>query len=153
MSVEDRLARLGLQLPEAPRAAGSYRPAMISGGLLFISGQIPMLDGAVKYRGRVGAELSEAEGGEAARLAALNVLAQIKAALSGFERLVSLMRVEGHVSSAPGWFEQPRVLDYASNLFEAALGAKASHARAALAAAQLPLNAAVELVVIAAVRE
>lgn len=151
MSVEDRLAALGLQLPAAPQPVGTYRTALLVGGLLFISGQLPVLNGELKYRGKVGAELSEAEGGEAARLAALNVLAQIKAALSGFDRLVSLVRVEGHVASAPGWTAQPRVLDYASNLFVEALGAKGAHTRAAFAAPQLPLNASIELVVTAAV--
>jgi enamine deaminase RidA (YjgF/YER057c/UK114 family) len=151
MSIEQRLAELGLRLPTPPRAAGSYRPAVLAGGLLFISGQIPFSNGELKYRGRVGAELSEAEGGAAARLAALNVLAQIDAALSGFDRLVSLARVEGHVSSAPGFTDQPRVLDHASELFSEVLGDKGVHTRAAFAAPQLPLNASIELVVTAAV--
>jgi enamine deaminase RidA (YjgF/YER057c/UK114 family) len=151
MNVEQRLAKLGLQLPSPPRAAGNYRPAVVAGGLLFISGQIPFSNGELRYRGRVGAELSEAEGGAAARLAALNVLAQIHAALSGFDRLVSLLRVEGHVSSAPGFTDQPRVLDPASDLFSEVLGEKGVHARAAFAAPQLPLNASIELVVTAAV--
>ncbi len=151
MSVEARLARLGLKLPTAPQPAGKYCPALLAGGLLFISGQIPLLEGELKYPGRVGAELSEAEGGKAARLAALNVLAQIRAALSGFDRLVSLVRVEGHVASAPGFIYQPRVLDYASNLFAEVLREKGAHSRSALAAPQLPLNAAIELVVTAAV--
>jgi enamine deaminase RidA (YjgF/YER057c/UK114 family) len=124
---------------------------MFAGGFLFISGQLALLNGELKYRGRVGAELSEAEGGAAARLAALNVLAQIKDALSGFDRLLSLVRMDGHVSSAPGWTDQPRVLDYASDLFSEALGEKGRHARAAFAAPQLPLDASIELVVTAAV--
>src|SRR5262245_26379728 len=103
MSVEQRLAKLGLQLPTPPRPLGSYRPTLLAGDLLFISGQAPLSNGELKYRGHVGAELNEAEGGAAARLAALNVLAQIDAALSGFDRLVSLLRVEGHVNSAPGF--------------------------------------------------
>ena len=151
MSVEDRLAKLALQLPAPARPAGNYRPAMLASGLPFISGQLPLFNGELKYPGRVGAELSEAEGGEAARLAALNVLAQIKAALSGFDRLVSLVRVDGHVSSAPGWTNQPRVLDYASDLFREALGKKGAHARTAFASPQLPLNASIELVVTAVV--
>jgi enamine deaminase RidA (YjgF/YER057c/UK114 family) len=105
-----------------------------------------LLDGKLKYPGRVGAELGEAEGGEAARLAALNVLAQIEAALSGFDRLVPRLRVEGHVASAPGFIHQPRVLEYASNLFVEVLREKGTHTRSALAAPRLPLNAAVELV-------
>jgi enamine deaminase RidA (YjgF/YER057c/UK114 family) len=149
VTVESRLAKLGLKLPPAPRPVGKYQPALVAGGLLFISGQIPLLDGELKYPGRVGAELSVAEGGEAARLAALNVLAQIEAALSGFDRLVSLVRVEGHVASAPGFIHQPRVLDYASSLFVEVLREKGTHTRSALAAPQLPLNAAVELVVTA----
>ena len=149
-SVESRLAVLGLQLPEPPRPVGHYRAAVAANGLLFISGQLPLLDGELKYRGRVGAELSEAAGGEAARLAALNVLAQIKAALAGFDRLVSLVRVEGYVSSGPGWTHQARVLDHASNLFTTVLGDRGIHTRSALATPQLPLNASVELVVTAA---
>ena len=151
MSVEQRLAKLGFELPEAPRALGSYRPAVLAGGLLFISGQLPMSNGKLAYIGRVGAELSEADGRAAAQLAALNVLAQIHAALGGFDRLLTLLRVEGHVSSAPGYFDQPRVIDAASELFSEVLGDKGAHSRAAFAPPALPRNAAIELVVIAAV--
>lgn len=151
MSVEQRLAKLGFELPEAPRALGSYRPAVLAGGLLFISGQLPMSNGKLAYIGRVGAELSEADGRAAAQLAALNVLAQIRAALGGFDRLLTLLRVEGHVSSAPGYFDQPRVIDAASELFSEVLGDKGAHSRAAFAPPALPRNAAIELVVIAAV--
>ena len=152
LNVESRLADLGLQLPEAPRPVGSYRAAVIANGLLFVSGQLSLVEGGPKFYGRVGAELSEAVGGEAARLAALNVLAQIKAALGSFNRLVSLGRVEGYVSSEPGWTNQPRVLDHASNLFRAVLGDRGIHSRSALAVPQLPLNASVELVVTAHVQ-
>jgi enamine deaminase RidA (YjgF/YER057c/UK114 family) len=147
MTVEERLAKLGLTLPAAPTPAGSYRPAVVAGGLLFISGQVPRIGETLKYPGRVGAELTEAEGAEAARLAGLNVLAQIKAALGGFEPLVSLGRVEGYVSSAPDWINQPRVLDSASGLFREVLGEKGDHARSAVAVSHLPLNASIELVV------
>jgi enamine deaminase RidA (YjgF/YER057c/UK114 family) len=151
--VEGRLAALGLQLPESPpRPAGSYRATVVSNGLLFISGQLPSFGGKVQFTGRVGAELSEAQGIEAARLAALNVLAQIKVALGGFDSLETLLRVEGHVSSAVGWFDQPKVLDGASDLFNTVLAEKAGHARSAFAHAQLPLNAAVLLVVTASIR-
>lgn len=151
MSVEQRLAKLGFELPEAPRALGSYRPAVLAGGLLFISGQLPISNGKLAYIGRVGAELSEADGRAAAQLAALNVLAQIHAALGGFDRLLTLLRVEGHVSSAPGYFDQPRVIDAASELFSEVLGDKGAHTRAAFAPPALPRNAAIELVVTAAV--
>jgi len=151
MSVEQRLAKLGLQLPDAPRAMGSYRPAVLASGLLYISGQLPISKGKLAYIGRVGAELTEVDGKAAAQLAALNVLAQIHAALAGFDRLVTLLRVEGHVSSAPGYFDQPRVIDAASELFSEVLGDKGAHTRAAFAPPALPRNAAIELVVTAAV--
>lgn len=150
--MKPRASDADLSLPPAPQPAGDYRPWVKSGGLLFISGQLPIRDGKLQFRGRVGAELSEVEGCEAARLAALNVLAQIRDALGGFDDLLTLLRVEGHVSSAPGWFDPPRILDAASAVFAAALGPKAGHARAAFAAAQLPLDAAVELVVTTAIR-
>ena len=86
MQVESRLAHLGFVLPSAPPAAGKYAPSMSAHGLLFISGQIPLREGRLEFPGRVGMELSEADGGAAARLAALNVLAQIHAALHGFDR-------------------------------------------------------------------
>ena len=151
-SIENRLAALGLQLPDPPRPAGNYRATIVAGGLLFISGQMPVLNGELKYRGRVGAELTEEQAGAAARLCALNVLSQINAALSGFERLVSLLHVQGHVSSTPQWLNQPRVLDYASDLLIDVLGEKGQHTRSAFAPQNLPLNVPIELVVTAAVR-
>src|SRR5688572_22678250 len=102
MSVEEQLEKMGLVLPPAPQPAGNYQAAIRSGRLLFLSGQFPVENGQLRYTGRVGAELSEADGYAAARLAALNVLAQIRAALGGFEQLDTLLRVEGHVASAPG---------------------------------------------------
>jgi len=152
LSVADRLIDLGLRLPAAPRPAGRYQPWVLANGLLFISGQIPLIDGALAFQGRVGGELTEDQGREATRIAALNVLAQIDAALGGFDRLITLTRLEGTVSSAPGWYQQPRVLDAASELFYETLGRRGDHARAAFGAASLPLDAPVELVVTAAVR-
>jgi enamine deaminase RidA (YjgF/YER057c/UK114 family) len=131
---------------------GNYVPAVKAGNLLFLSAQLPIENGAPKYSGRVGAELSEADGWAAARLAALNALAQIQAALGSLDRLEQLVRVEGHVASAPGWSNAPRVLDGASDLFTAVLGERGPHTRAAFTPAQLPLNHAVELVVVAAIK-
>lgn len=131
------------------RPLGSYSAVIQAGDLLFISGQLPLRDGRLAYRGRVGQELSEDEGRAAAELAALNVLAQIHAHLGGFERLRQIVRVEGHVASADGWFDQPRVLDGASDLLADVLGEKAGHARSAFSHQQLPANAAVALVVVA----
>jgi len=147
------LRELGLTLPAAPRPAGNYAAAVLSGGWLHLSGQFPFLDGRLAYTGRVGAELTEQDGYQAARLAALNVLAQIHAVMGGFDRLERLVRVEGHVAAAPGWFGAPKVLDGASDLLVQVLGPRGGHVRSAFTPASLPLNSAVELVVIAAVRE
>jgi enamine deaminase RidA (YjgF/YER057c/UK114 family) len=122
MSIELRLQELGLTLPSAPKPVGNYSAVVRSGNLLFLSGQFPIEDGAPRYSGRVGAELSEADGYAAARLTALNVLAQIRAVLGSLDRLEQLVRVEGHVASAPDWNNAPKVLDGASDLFVTVLG-------------------------------
>jgi enamine deaminase RidA (YjgF/YER057c/UK114 family) len=101
------------------------------------------------FAGRVGDELTEEQGSAAARLAALNVLAQIRSALGSFDRLETLLRVEGHVASAENWLNAPTVLNAASDLFVSVLGERGRHSRTAFAPARLPLNAAVQLVVIA----
>lgn len=148
-AIDRRLAELGIELPAAPRPLGAYRAVVQAGSLLFLSGQLPLKDGALLYKGRVGAELTLEQGRAAAELAALNVLAQIRHHLGGFERLRQIVRLEGHVASAPGFHDQPKVLDAASELLARALGDRAGHARTAFAPSQLPADAAVELVVTA----
>jgi enamine deaminase RidA (YjgF/YER057c/UK114 family) len=152
MSVQQRLAALGLALPQPPQPLGSYTAVSQAGDLLFISGQLPLQDGEVLWKGQVGKDLTIDEGKRAAELAALNVLAQIDAHLGGFERLDHIVRVDGHIASAPGWFAQPAVLDGASDLFSDVLGDKAGHARTISAHFQQPANASVILVVIAQIR-
>jgi enamine deaminase RidA (YjgF/YER057c/UK114 family) len=149
MSVTEKLSALGLVLPEAPQPLGSYTAVSEAGNLLFISGQVPIADGKLHYTGRVGAELTLEEGKRAAQLAALNTLAQISKHLGGFERLHHIVRLEGHVSSAEGFYRQPEVLDAASDLFAAVLGDQAGHARTAFSHSQLPANATVIIAVIA----
>jgi enamine deaminase RidA (YjgF/YER057c/UK114 family) len=149
-SVEAKLAALGLALPPAPRPLGAYQATVeADDGMLYISAQVPLRDGNVIFQGRVGEARTIEEGRDAARLTALNVLAQIVARPGGFERLVRIVRVEGYVSSADGFFGQPAVLDGASDLFAAVLGDKAGHARSAFSQSQLPANATVILVVTA----
>ncbi|WP_321809979.1 MULTISPECIES: RidA family protein [unclassified Burkholderia] len=152
MTIEQKLAELGLTLPEPPQPLGSYTAVSEAGNLLFISGQLPLVDGKVAYTGRVGERLNVDDGRHAAQLAALNVLAQIRKHLGGFDRLHHIVRVEGHVASADGFFGQPAVIDGASDLFAAVLGDKAGHARSAFSQRQLPADAAVILVVIAEIR-
>lgn len=152
MSVESKLGARGLTLPAPPQPLGNYTAVSRAGDLLFISGQLPLRNGEVVFRGQVGDALTVAEGRQAAELAALNVLAQIRHYLGGFDRLDHIVRVDGHVASAPGNVEQPAVVDGASDLFADVLGDKAGHARAAFSHQQLPANAAVVLVVIAQFR-
>ena len=153
MNVEQRLAELGLELPTPPRPAGNYHPWILAGNQLYLSGQFPIQDGKLIFTGRLGAERTETDGYAAARLAALNVLAQIRAALGGFDRLKTLLRVEGHIASAQGWNNAPRVLDGASDLFSAVLGERGRHTRTAFTPSQLPLNLTVELVATAALND
>jgi len=132
-NVDARLASLGLTLPGAPAPAANYVPYVISNGLVFIAGQAPMLDGKYQSVGRVGAEVTLEAAQAAARLCGLNVLAQVKAAAGGdWSRVRRCVRVCGYVSSAPDFFEQPKVVDGASDLMVQALGDAGKHARSAL---------------------
>lgn len=139
---------MGLILPEPPEPVGNYKAFVRAGNLIFISGQLPLVNGALIHRGRIGSDLTPDEGYDAARTCALNVLAQIKTALGGFERLRSIMRLEGYVNAAPGFIDLPFVLDGASDLFAQTLAERAGHSRMVSANCGLPLNAAVGLSVI-----
>ena len=151
--IDQRLANAGITLPQRSRPAGNYVPALRSGSFLYLSGQVPVWNGELRYAGQIGRDLSPEQGYEAARLAALNVLAHVRAETREWQTFGGLVSVEGHVSSAPGWYQQPKVLDGASDLFAEVLAEQGAHARAAFSCEQLPLNVAVELVVIAAVKE
>ena len=146
--VEERLREAGIVLPEPPAPAGDYRGVVFRGGIGFVSGQFPFRHGRLAHAGRVGAELSLADGQWCAEIAAANALAQIRAALGGWSRFGGLLRVEGHVASAPDFLAQPAVLDGASSLFVRALGAElGAHARTAFHATRLPVDAPVEIAV------
>lgn len=147
--VMHKLGEQNLDLPPPSPPAGSYKPAVISGNLMFLSAQLPYLNGDVVYPGQVGKDLTPEEGYQAAKIAGLNSLARIRAELGSFDRLKQIVRVDGHVASAPGFFDQPQVLDGVSNLFNQVLGDRAGHARTAFGPAQLPKNISVELAVIA----
>jgi enamine deaminase RidA (YjgF/YER057c/UK114 family) len=143
--IEARLKALDLILPEARAAIGSYAPFLHIDRQLLISGQLPLVDGKVAIAGKVGAELDLAKGQEAARLCALNILTQAKAALRDLDRIVQLVRLNGFVNSAPGFTDHPEVLNGASDLMVEILGNKGIHTRIAVGCASLPLDAAVEV--------
>jgi enamine deaminase RidA (YjgF/YER057c/UK114 family) len=143
--IEARLKALGLVLPEARAAIGSYAPFLHINGQLFISGQLPLVDGKIAVAGKVGPELDLGRGQEAARLCALNILTQAKAALRDLDRIVQLVRLNGFVNAAPDFADHPKVLNGASDLMVEILGNKGIHTRIAVGCASLPLNAAVEV--------
>ena len=151
-SVEARLKEMGLTLPAAPQAVANYVPFLISGDQLFISGQVSKGGDGRVVTGVLGAGLDVAAGQEAARLCALNILAQAKAALGDLSRVVQILRLTGFVASAPSFTDQPQVINGASDLMGAALGDRGKHTRSAVGVASLPLGAAVEIDAILRVR-
>ncbi len=151
-TIEARLARLGVDLPAAAAPAANYLPYARHGDLLFVSGQLPMTAEGVAFRGKLGEDVSVEVGQAAARLCAINVIAQVKASLDGdLERIGRIVRITGFVASAPGFSGQHLVVNGASDLLAEALGDRGQHARAAVGVAALPLDAAVEVDAIVAV--
>ncbi|MEM5495184.1 RidA family protein [Hoeflea sp. AS16] len=145
-TIESRLAASNIVLPEAAAPAANYLPYVITGNLLFISGQLPMENGAIAVKGLLGRDVDVAAGQRAAELCAINILAQTKAALGGdLERIVRLVKLSGYVASEPNFTDQHLVINGASNLIANLLGERGKHARAAVGMACLPLNAAVEI--------
>ena len=145
MSVESRLAELGLELPEVATPAGAYVPAVISGNLVFTAGQIPLVDGKLMAEGRLGAEISAEEGKQIAQRCALNAIAAVKSVLGDLERVKKVVKVVGFVASTPEFTAQPGVVNGASELLQAVFGDKGIHARSAVGVAVLPLNSPVEV--------
>ena len=145
MSVEARLAELGLELPEVATPAGAYVPAVISGNLVFTAGQIPLVDGKLMAEGRLGAEISAKAGKEIAQRCALNAIAAVKSVLGDLERVKKVVKVVGFVASTPDFTAQPGVVNGASELLQAAFGDRGIHARSAVGVAVLPLNSPVEV--------
>ncbi len=145
MTVSQRLKDLGLTLPPVPEPVGSYVPAVRAGALVFTSGQLPLRDGALVATGKVGAAVSPAVAAAAARQAALNALAVAADAAGGLERIRRVVRVNVFVASAEGFTGQAQVANGASDLLVALFGDAGRHTRCALGAAELPLDAPVEL--------
>lgn len=144
-TIESRLQSLGITLPEAAAPAANYVPFLISGSQLFISGQLPMKDGAVAYAGQVGSSMRLEDGVEAAKLCGINILAQAKAALGDLERIGQCLKLGGFVNAAAGFADHPKVINGASNLMVDVLGEKGKHTRFAVGTSGLPFDAAVEI--------
>lgn len=144
-TIENRLERLGISLPEAAAPAANYLPYAQSNALLLTSGQLPLVDGKLLSSGQIGDKLSVADGQAAARACAINVLAQAKAALGDLNKIKRIIKITVFVSSTPNFIEQHLVANGASDIFVDILGERGKHARSAVGVASLPLNASVEV--------
>ena len=142
---EQRLAELGVTLPNAPAPAANYVPWMVLDGMVYVSGQVSMQDGAF-VTGKLGDDMSVEDGAAAARLCAISLLAQVKAAAGGdLDRLKRVVKLTGFVNSTPDFGEQPKVVNGASDFLVEALGEAGRHTRSAVSAASLPFGVAVEI--------
>jgi len=150
----ENLAQLGLSLPPAPPPVGSYLPALRVGDLVYTSGQLPIRDGKLIAVGKVGGGgiASMAQAVDGARAATLNALAQVSAVVGGLDNILRIVRVGVFVNSAPGFTEQPKVANAASDLLVTIFGEAGRHVRAAVGASELPLDASVEIELLAQVR-
>ena len=145
MSAEARLSELGIVLPEAAAPAANYIPFVVTGSMLFTSGQLPLNGGKLSATGVLGRDLDVAAGREAAKWCAVNILAQAKAALGDLERIGRIVKISVFVASTPDFTEQHLVANGASDFLVEVLGDKGRHARSAVGMASLPLNAPVEI--------
>ena len=149
----ERLAELGLTLPPVTAPAAAYVPAVRTGPYVYVSGQVPVVDGKLSATGKVGGEVSAADAAGMARTCALNALAAAAAIAGGLDRIRRIVKVTGFVASAPGFNGQPQVINGASELLIDVFGEEGKHARSAVGVAELPLNAPVEVELIAEVRD
>jgi enamine deaminase RidA (YjgF/YER057c/UK114 family) len=152
VEIEDRIKSLGLELPEAPKPVANYVSAVRTGNYVFTSGQIPVVKGELKAKGKVGGEITVEEGYECAKIAALNCLAAVKALIADLDRVNRIVRVTGFVNSALGFTEQPNVLNGASDLLVEIFGERGKHSRLAIGAGELPRGAPVEVEMVVEVR-
>ncbi|HYO00625.1 MAG TPA: RidA family protein [Mycobacterium sp.] len=147
MTVSARLAELGIELPEVVTPLAAYVPAVRTGNLVYTSGQLPMVAGTLPQSGKVGADVSQEDAKDLARICALNGLAAVHS-LVGIDAVTRVVKVVGFVASAPGFNGQPGVVNGASQLFGEVFGDAGAHARSAVGVSELPLDAPVEVEII-----
>ncbi|MBL7093886.1 RidA family protein [candidate division KSB1 bacterium] len=145
MTVEQKLQSMGISIPETPKPVAAYIPALQVNDLIFTSGQIPIVKGELKFKGKLGAEISKEQGYQAAKICALNALSAIKGVVVDLDRIEQVVKVVGFVASAEGFTEQPVVINGASEFLQEVLGEKGLHARSAVGVAELPLGVPVEV--------
>ena len=142
---EAKLKEMGITLPETPKPLAAYVPAVQVDKYIYTSGQIPMVSGELKYKGKLGAEITEAQGYEAAKLCAINCLSAIKGLAGTLDNIERIVKVVGFVNSAPGFNMQPKVVNGASEFIGEVFGEAGRHARSAVGVNELPIDASVEI--------
>jgi enamine deaminase RidA (YjgF/YER057c/UK114 family) len=152
-SAEARVRELGIHIPTLPPPVAIYVPAVRTGDLVFASGQTATVDGVLQVQGKLGGEVSIEQGQQAARLAALNCVAEVRGLLGSLDRVARVVRLTGFVASATGFAQQPAVVNGASQLIEEVFGEAGRHARSAIGVAELPGGAPVEIELIVEARE
>jgi len=152
MKVEEELRKLGLELPRVPKPMGAYVPAARVGDLVYVAGMKASTDAGMKYRGKVGRELTLEQGYDAARVTVLNCLAALKAEIGDLDKVVRIVQVTGFVNSAPGFHEQPKVINGASELLLKLFGERGQHARVAVGVNELPEDSPTEVAMIVQVK-
>lgn len=149
--IEERLAELGIELPPAAAPLASYVPVRLVGGQAFVSGQVPLENGLPTALGKLGADVTIEEGQSAARRCALQALAALRDALGSLDRVRAIARLDVFVASAPGFTDQPKVANGASDVLVEVFGEEGRHARASVGVSELPLGVPVEVAVVAIV--
>ena len=145
MKIEEKIKKMGIEIPEVAKPVASYVPFRRVGNLIYISGQDCRVNGKLKYEGKVGRDVTEEEAYEAARITAINLLAILKNAIGNLDKVVKIVNLHGFVNSADGFVRQPMVINGASDLLLEIFGEKGKHSRCALSANELPFNTPVEI--------
>ena len=149
---EEKIKQLGITIPEPVKPLAAYIPAMQVGNLVMTSGQVPISAGVVKYQGKVGKDLSEEEGKEAAKLCAINCLSAVKSVIGNLDKIKRILKLTVFIASAEGFTAQPKVANGASELIGEIFGDAGKHVRSAVGVSELPLNSAVEIEMIVEIK-
>lgn len=150
--IEEKINELGFSVPEAPKPLAAYIPAQIINNLVMTAGQIPMVKGDLKYKGKVGKDITEEEGQKAAEICLLNCLSAVKSVIASLDNIEHIIKLTVFVNSAEGFTAQPKVANGASELCVKIFGEAGKHVRSAVGVNELPLNAAVEVEMIVKIK-
>ncbi len=150
--IEEKIRQLGFNLPESPKPLAAYIPALQVDNLVFTAGQLPMINGELKFKGKVGAEINDLDGSKAAEISALNCLSVIKSVIGNLNLIERIIKLTVFVNSADGFSNQPKIANGASELIVKIFGESGKHVRSAVGVNELPLNAPVEIEMIVKIK-